>query len=321
MTPDLRSHFLSQTAVLLLLLCMAAPAKGALIIYEGFNGYTRDLTDTPTSPEAPNASTIGLNKSAAYGALTSSYDITSSTSLTLSNLLTSGGMATTIAGGGNDVAGAQISLASGTDFTGTLWTSYLVNFGSKGTSTGDGFEVRLGGSATGSGSARIRMFGDSRSNSPNVGLDYTGGSSHVGAGTLTNGTTYIIIGQFTRVGEEGTVADPASGKLFALTAAQFNEMKGRPDAEAYLLGLTTADVGGALSGYSFRTITDGSIAATLPATGAFLQFVGVGDTVSFDEVRFGNTLADVTPVPEPSRALLMMAALCGMMMRRRRSAG
>jgi len=49
------------------------------------------------------------------------------------------------------------------------------------------------------------------------------------------------------------------------------------------------------------------------------RFQGVNaESIAADEIRFGDSFADVTPIPEPSSALLLVTAVLGLAIRRRR---
>ena len=56
-------------------------------------------------------------------------------------------------------------------------------------------------------------------------------------------------------------------------------------------------------------------------TGNFQQFVSVTNSGSFDEVRYGSTLADVAPIPEPGSAAMLLCGSGLLALRRRRLRG
>jgi hypothetical protein len=282
-------------------------SPAALLVYEGFNGYPSITVGT-----TPNSNTFGLNQSIAYAGTTPEA-LSIQSGLTLSNLQVSGSSAGF--SGGTIVAGAQLTIAS--PYVGTLWGSYLINLSTMGGALGNGAEVRLSDNDS-TGGVRFRAEADSRngvtlSNTLSMGYD----STMVDATTsLATGTTYIILSRMTNVGVALSAGTTGVGTLFALTAAQFNAMKAAPDAEAFL---DTAAIGTGNSQITAR------IADTAVTTGTFsfaagnrMQFVQVADAGQVDEIRYGATLLDVTPVPEPGIGALLVAGLAGLTGRRRR---
>jgi hypothetical protein len=48
-----------------------------------------------------------------------------------------------------------------------------------------------------------------------------------------------------------------------------------------------------------------------------VQYLAISSSGSIDETRYGTTLADVVPVPEPTCAALGLLAAAGILLRRR----
>ena len=261
---------------------LLAPAHAALLVYEGFNGYANGVLEGKT----PNANTVGLDSTIGYydGAATSraaNYTIQAA-GLSLGSLQISGGSLQFTATSAN-VIGADLDIG-GTPFTGTLWSSYLVNLTTKGgTTVGDGAVIRIGNTPSDSNPTNhFNSWADSRSSSANVAVGYGSTGTNSTTTGLTTGTTYIIINRFTNVG--GAAGGTAS--LWVLDAAQFTTFLGTDRSETSL----------------------GTAAATNTLTGSFIfsstqafGIVTVNDAGTYDEIRFGSSLSDVTPtaIPEP----------------------
>jgi hypothetical protein len=287
-----------------LLLLGSGGARGATLVYEGFNGYS-DITATT----APNANTIGLDQATPYAG-NSPENLSIATGLTLSNLEVSGGSASFSAG--TIVAGAQIDRAS--PYTGTLYSSYLVQLTSRGSANANGAEVRISNDDA-TGGNRFRSMADSRTNANTKVLAVSYDGSQADASTeISLDTTYIIIGRFTNVGTALSAATPGVATSWALTAAQFDNFRTAADPEAFL---DAAPIGGGPTEVTARAadapVTTGTFSF---ADGNRMQFVEVGDAGLVDEIRYGTSLADVT-VPEPAALGLIGAA--GLLLLRRRS--
>ncbi len=194
---------------------------------------------------------------------------------------------------------AKLSVST---YTGTLWSSYLVSFSSiSNTALGDGALTRVANDTSNNGE-RFNSYADSRtpSGSPtsNLGISYNAASNiTVGTTALSLNTTYILISKYTNVGS-AINAGTGTATLFALTLSQFNSFIGAGGTESWL---TSAGIGTGSSEVTGRVSNTNSVSSTyLFQSGGFTQFVNVNDGVTFDELRYGSTLADVTPVPEPS---------------------
>lgn len=291
-------------------LLFASTSRGSLLIYEGFD-YTAGST---LNAITPNASTIGFDQSTAYaGTNVGNYTVQSG-SLTFGSLQTTGGSVAFPTG--TSVASGKLSLAS--SYTGTLWSSYLVTLSTRSTSlTTDGALMRISDS-TGNAGERFNSFADSRSGSTNVAVGYDATSTSTG-NPLTLSTTYIIIAKFTNVGTGLTTTTTGQSSIWALTEAQFGNFILGGGTEAYL---NSATVTGTATGVTARgsdaNVTSGTYSLT---TGNFAALVAVNDVGAFDELRFGTTLVDVTPIPEPAALGVIAGAsvLAGSLLRRRRA--
>jgi hypothetical protein len=123
-----------------------------------------------------------------------------------------------------------------------------------------------------------------------------------------------MIGRFTRVGSGLTSGSPGVGTVFALTLAQYGSFLAGGATDSYL---DTTAVGTASNQISAR-ISDSVTSGTFSlATGNYTHFVSVGESLTFDELRFGSKLADVTPVPEPSAGILVLGGFAVLLVLRR----
>jgi len=284
---------------------------GSLLLYEGFD-YTAGST---LNNITPNASTVGLNKTVAYAGNGASNYTVQASSLSLGSLQVSGGAIQTAAA--TSVAAGKMSAAS---YSGTLWSSYLVSLSSTGTAASDGAVVRLSNDTT-NGAERFNAYADNRlstgGNAAKLGLSYNAANNAtVGSTGLDLNTTYIIISSYSNVGSS-VAAGTGTARLWALSASQFGSFVAAGRTEAYL---TSASVGMGASQVTGAIANTNSAASTYTfASGNYADFVSVNDTTTFDELRYGSTLLDVTPVPEPVALALLPAALLLCSMRTSRS--
>lgn len=290
---------LRLTVQAVLLAAAAHSSMGSLLVYEGFNGYSGNL-----STATPNANTIGLNQSTAYGGSgVANFTINGSSLAFGSQFVTSGGSVTTTSG--TAVAAAALSL-SVTPYVGTLYNSYLVNLTSRGALTGDGSLGRIASNNSNS-NERFLSLADSRNNTTNVGAGYDGtvaGSSV----TLGLGTTYLMIARYNSVGSS-LATNGGNGTVYALTLSQYESFVAAGRTDSYL---DSAGIGGTATEITARISDTSTTSGTYSfATGSFAQFVSVGNVTIFDEMRYGTTLLDVTPIPEPSSTALL-ALGCGL---------
>lgn len=283
----------------LLGICLAsiftAPLHADLFVYEGFNGYA----GTDLAGQTPNGNTVGLDTAVGYydGATTprtTGYTL-QSTGLSLGSLQTAGGsLAFTTS---TNVMGADISIGSA--YSGTLWSSYLVNLSFKGDGIGDGAVLRVGSMPSDSGNAHFNSYADSRTSSKSIAVGYGPNTSNGSAGLALN-TTYIIIGKFTSVGQTLSAGTPGVATQWALDATQFAAFLSAGGDEAALNSVT-------ITGMSSNSVT--SVGSNAFSNSMAFGLVTVNDSGVFDEIRFGSDLASVTPsvVPEPAAAAIFAA--------------
>lgn len=305
-------HALGVSAFLLA--ASFVPSQAALLVYEGFNYTTGSTLNTIT----PNASTVGLDKTTAYaGNGASNYTVQSG--LTFGSLTTTGGSITSSASV-TAVGAAKLSLNT---YVGTLWSSYLVSFSSiSNTAVGNGALTRVSNDTSNNGE-RFNSYADSRipsgSPSTNLGIAYNAASNiTVGTTSLSLDTTYILISKYTNVGS-AINAGTGTGTLYALSLSQFNSFISAGGTESWL---NSASIGTGASDVTGRVSSTNNASSTyLFQSGAYAQFVNVNDGVTFDELRYGSTLTDVVPVPEPGTVGLVTAGALGVFLSLRRNRG
>lgn len=300
----------------LIALSAAPAARASLLVYEGFNGYTTGVLEG----QLPNAgSTIGLDTSVAY------YDGTApsraagytiqSTGLTLGSLQTSGG-ALAFTNATTNVIGADLAIGA-TAFTGTLWSSYLVNLSLRGGASNDGAAVRIGTTPSDSNGGHFNSWADSRPTTASTTVSVSYGATPLsttnGTAALTLNTTYIIINSYTRVGQSLSAGTPGVAKLWALNQSQYAAFLAAGGTETALDSIS-------VTATATSSLTSGSL--SFSSNDAF-GLVTVNDSGVYDELRFGASLADVTPtaIPEPAALAAWLGAVGGLSaltLRRRR---
>lgn len=309
--PRLSVSRAARTAAVVLTFATACSSQATLLVYEGFNGYTAGAL----AGQTPNANTTGLNQTVGYydGPLlrTANYTL-QTTGLTLGSLQTSGGALKFTAG--TNVIGADLNIGSA--YTGTLWSSYLVNLTATTTSSGNGAVIRIGDTPADSTTSHFSSWADSRAStaSKNTAVGYGAGATTVeSSNELLTNTTYIIINRFTRVGQSiSSTAGVATS--WALNAGQFvTFLAVTTDREAWL-----DDVGSSFTAKAIHSTTNGGPYAF--SSNESIGIVTVGDAGVYDELRFASSLADVTLIPEPATTALMAGIASGVLlaMRRRR---
>jgi hypothetical protein len=303
-----------RLTALAVFLCASCEVQAALMVYEGFNGYSPGANFANAS--SPNSNTVGLDKSTNFGGAAHSNLTYSTTGLTFGDLLTSGGSVQF--GTTTSILSAKSALTSA--FTGTLYSSFLVNFTSKGSSSSHGFLTRITDNNDNDTGGRINAFADSRSNSVNAAIAYGSayGSPALNATTgLVEGSTYIVISSFENIGIN--LADSTGiGRLYALTLSQFTAMTASPNWESYLNNTTVGTGANEISVRVSRAATTGTVTLGADAED-FFQIVTTGNAGAFDELRYGSTLDAVIPlIPEPSSALLTAIGMLAVLKRRRR---
>lgn len=293
----MKSSIQTVTALLLIL----PTATHAAVIYEGFN--------YPEPGTADNSGLSGLNGgsgwSAAWGANNNGFLTNPSSTLSYGNLATSQGLVDDDNTGTNQAYARSSSLTGlDPDADGERWFSMILRVDSlTSTPTANARTMAAGLADATSGteignSAGVTITGNS------AGDGYTWGAS-LGTNTGTQ-TALASTGTFFFVGKYSLVGAGGSNDMMEIWL--------NPTA----LGTGTLTSGSSADGYSSFTANKeiGASDFLFNATGGNS---GNSFTGALDEIRLGDTYAEVTPVvPEPSSmALVAIGGL--MLMARRRS--
>lgn len=297
-----------KKSILLTTVLLAFPCQAALLVYEGFIGYDPEKNFLEMGP---NEHTIGLANAAAYGSSTSNIpdDMRPGDGLTFGALQVSGG-AMHYSGGAANIASASITSTTSSP---TIWLSYLVQLSTVSTGTGSGHEVRLFQGAA----SYFRVAGDSRGSGATFerpSVSYTGSGSQVAPTALVPSAsetqnTYMILASLDS-SSTGTGA-----RLWVLDSTSFANFVDGGRQESFLndplnvYGSATAAYGGGGRGWNTEAA---------PALMEIIIQNGTNQWTIMDEIRYGETLHDVTPlIPEPTSAGLAAIGVLGLLMKRR----
>lgn len=321
--PDLMVRFPSFAYPALVIAALGllptSTGRAALLIYEGFNGYT---PSTALQGQAVSANAVGLKNS--YTQLGQPGVTASTVVLPFSDLVITGG---SIVGTSSQASGVGVSIGNVGVVSGTIYSSYLFQRTTGLEATGSS-QLRINDSA-GGGTGNMYYFSAAQQavakDSPSM-VSYdptiTGASTAFTEGPLAAGVTYIVVSEFTNV---GTTSGNAT--MWIMTAAQFDNFKSG--------GFTAAELNSASLGSLSTEITARAFenSVSLAAGKGFAENDGMqinltaGNTGTnnfyrMDEIRWGTTLDDVLPViPESSAAALLGLAGLGFLGRRRRLKG
>jgi hypothetical protein len=297
------------------------PAPAALLVYESFN-YTGTVgNNTTIGGTATTATGLSGNwavantgtASTVYSTAGLSFGSNFSVNATSGAIIQSG----TTGGGNAGVSIAGADLAAG-NVTGTIYGSYLVRFSAFSSHEGAITSQRLStGHTTGGTStyflANAETSGLGAPQRPSVGY----GNTAVDAGsgfTAALDTTYLIVTRFTNVGTALSGGSPGVATLWIFDLAAYDEWVTEGNASE-----------DNLTGDALKTVTATATSSTFNfgETGVFAQFgtssgqFGTTQTAKFDELRYGTSLADVTTVPEPGAAALLLPLAVWISRRRR----
>lgn len=273
-----------------LVILAAATSAPAALIYESFGQLAGNLNG--------QAGGAGLNTWSDVGTVT----IEPQGSLTYGNLLNSGGQARVVHSAGTDAFVTTTSVLADNnllDDGATLWFSYVFR-----KDTGGGSNEK-GGFAFGTERLDGAFNGTNMINSGN------------GLGVITNNTSLSAAswsggGNGSTGGSHGLTYGDA---VFVVGKIDWG-VDGLADEQITLYTPSLTDLGTLGSGV---TQTLSAVDQSLFDTISFTQRNSGGTDQFYDEIRFGSTYADVSPViPEPAAAMLgSLGAL--LLLRRRRS--
>jgi hypothetical protein len=309
---------------LLAALCVPTFSQASLLVYESFN-YGSSTSDGATlNAKATSATGLGGN----YGVTTvgSGSATFNASGLSFSNFVTTGGAArlnSGATGSSNAVLSASLNLSASA--TGTLYSSYLVQFTSFSTTpNGGGNQVRL--KNTGNNTNLFQSSAKAATAIVTPGVAY-GNNTPVnapqpgGGANITTGVTYLVVNTFTNVGSALSVGSPGVATTALFDLASYNNWVEKGSNENGEFGLTAL---------ALRTVSDTVTSGTFTFSNASksLQLTtfsgsGSGQNAIFDELRFGTALSDVVgaTIPEPSTYALLAGSLtlAGVVALRRRN--
>lgn len=317
---------LSTGCVIAATLLAATSIQAAVLVSENYDSKTSGISligqDSAlgstglTGNYSFNGAGLGTSQTytvVAGGLAFSTYSTTSGNSL----------QATSSNTGATAVAGISL----GASYTGTLYSSYLINFSAL--STSGGFSsTRITSSSTAVGTAsRFGLGADTGVNSAiNPGIAYDNATTASGTNLVID-TTYMMIGRFTNVGTALSGSTEGVATMFALTAAQWDSFVAAGGTDVYLDEASVGTGDGNISARVADTaVTTGTY--SFANTGNYIQTVmsasttGSTQTYKLDNMLYGTSLADVAvaPIPEPASAALIgaLGALTFVVLRRRR---
>ncbi|WFB35224.1 hypothetical protein P3T73_13745 [Kiritimatiellota bacterium B12222] len=315
---------LRKTLVIAGTLLAASSIQAAILVSENYDSKATGTLANSSSGQDASLGSIGLtgdydfngdgagqNLNVVAGGLAfSTYSSASGNSLQATSFGTKG------TGG---VAVAQLSLAA--DYTGTLYSSYLINFSSIASGSGAGYTRITSTSGATSGASRLSLRADAATNNViTPGVSYDNSSVVDGMNNLAIDTTYMMIGRYTNVGTALSGSTEGVATMFALTADQWDSFIAGGGDDAYLDGASVGTGSGQISAWAEDTATAGTFSF---ANGDFVQTVVAAsssgtETFRIDNMLYGTSLADVAVIPEPSTVLLGVIGALALLICRRR---
>jgi hypothetical protein len=315
------SHMTKKSLPSKSILCAAALACGltsspaALLVYEGFNGYTvGNISGQAT------VNTTGLQGNWAAGNVGGGTATYTASGLSFgSNFLSVAGGAlntTTNYSGATSTGLASVRLSTST--TGVLWNSYLVNYSEISLAGGGSAMVGLGASGASPDRFRSYMTTNTVAADKLVNASY---DSVVGTTQKFNfniNTTYLMLSSYTNVGSALSAGSPGVATTWVFTLAGYDAWVAAGSNETGANGLNTFASAKATDSVSSSTyLFDNNSYVTLRSNAPNTN--GFGVDAIYDEVRYGTTLGDVVSVvPEPSVSLLFGAGVSVFLFGRRR---
>lgn len=300
---------------LALSLLIYTQVHAATLVYEGF-GYTGSIANGATMNGVATTGT-GLTGNFAVANVNGGSSTYNTTGLTFSgNFFATTGGALRMSGTStaNTSSTSNIGLAwnAGT-VTGTVYSSFLFVPAAESPLTGALAAERINTTIGGAGGYFISQAdGGGGVGAPAVGYDATTTTT---ASTLTTATTYLAISRFTNVGSALSVGTPGTANLWILTSTGYDAWVAAGALEA------------SLSTFATVSVTDTATTGTFNLSNAqFAQFnlstandgtAGRTQTYTFDELRYGTTLADVA-IPEPATGVLALGGILLLALKRTR---
>lgn len=189
--------------------------------------------------------------------------------------------------------------------SGTLWMSYLYQANAVANNTGRGLGI-----FDSAGTRDFTALGKRNGTTGAAVIGYESAVQNSGAG-LSNSTPYLIVASFENV---GAASGGGTATMWMVNQTEFSGFD--DDSFITMAELNSIDAG------RIAMVNDTDSTPTVNADGT-LGIVTVDTTGTsrhawwFDELRVGTTLNDVTPIPEPTSALLVALGGTVVMFRRR----
>ncbi len=292
MNPLLTSLNLSAITVIASISLASQQAHSATFIYESFSQPAGSLNG--------QAGGTGLNT---WGD-NQTVDVVTPTTLSYGDLTNTGGQVNLLSGSGVDAfvtTTTALSTNGLLDDGATLWFSFMYSKTSSGGGSNEKGGFAFGTAPIDGAFNGTNMAGNgigARILATGINAGTWSGSGNVTAGTGTSialNTSYLVVG---RIQWGATAGDDETITLYLQDTSN--------------LGTLSASIGTAT-----MTGVDQSLFDTISMTQR-----GSGGTVTYDEIRFGETFADVTPaaapIPEPSSTALIGLGGLAFILRRRR---
>jgi len=288
----MKTAFASLTTAALL---TGLSAQGAPLIYESFSQDTSGGTSL-------NGKTAGTGLSGSWTD-DQTVDIINPTTLSYGDLQNAGGEVQVTVGSGTDAFVSTSSVLGDNnllDDGATVWFSFML--GTDG-NTGGGTNSK-GGFAFSTDNLAAAFNGTNMTNSGNgLGLQIL--ADNVGAATWNGG------GNFNSTGS--TIAAGQNSSLFLVGKIEWGATAG-DDETITIYNPSTSDLN--TLGSAISTATMSGVDQTAFDTISMTHRNSDEGVVRYDEIRFGATYEDVSPVPEPGSLALL--GLGGLLIARRR---
>jgi hypothetical protein len=300
----------------------------ALLVYEGFSGYTVGNINGQAVSGTGLDGNWTVTNAVGSGSVSSVFQ---SSGLSFgSNFATSSGgslLSTSVYNNGLN-AFSTATAGLNTSATGTIWSSYLINWNTISAANGGSTIQGIGSLASPPDNSTVMLRNQMVSNTTvtnrQIGVGYDQTATLSGNTSLTTGAgnTYLYISKYTNVGLPLSAGSPGVATTWLLTQSQYDTIYNTGVA-----GITEAKLN---AGVVTQKVTDASV-----TSGTYLfddtRFLTLRSDAPdqnnfqtaavFDELRYGTTLDDVTVIPEPSAtALLFGAGMSALLFRRKRQA-
>ncbi|WP_404306500.1 PEP-CTERM sorting domain-containing protein [Neorhodopirellula lusitana] len=281
---------------------LVSSANAAVVVYESFDYTSGDDIVSQNGGIGFDGAWTGAGNS-------ENFDVGSGQSF--GSLMTAGGSSARTARNGNGAISRGLSAAAQTQLTAdnsTIWFSVLMDPTDAAITDGGGFATNSYGTL---------IFGDTAFTSASGASAPTNSGNAFGVGfadTSDNSGDFANV-QIQGVAYDDGVLDTSSelvvGDVTSFIVGRIDFNADGTDDVMELYNVTDPSL--ALPATAFATMT-----ADLDQSGFNIISIGDAQTSIFDEIRFGTTLAEVTPVAVPEPSSLALLGLGGLVLFRRR---